>query len=701
MPETAYGALPVWLQAALQALQQQQWTQLQTLLAPHQQQAAAQHLLGLAAEAQGQRQRAARHFQSALAAGGDPALWLELARLACESGDYTRACAHYTRARQRQLSFELADCHREALALVACGREAAAAPLLPPLLAAYPEHIGLWLLESQIQLALNQMRAAQQAAQQALRCSQQQNNPAGAAESWNQLGRIARQQPDAAAAERAFEQALNIEPAHLAARRNLADLYHERLCWQAARQCLLSGKHPGHRWQAAFVLPPVLASRAELAQVQQQLQADLAALVRQPQPLNDPWHSVGRLPYYLTYLGLPEKPLLQQIARTLTRDAPTLSAIASRSQPLKDQPHKIGLVSGFFRAHTVTDLFGHLVSGLQTQDFEVHCFALMPPALADAVTQQLQQTAQGFVFVPDDLQQARALLAEAQLDILLYLDIGMQPLSWYLATARLAPLQLLTWGHACTTGLDSLDGFISDIWLDLPDGQQHYSEPLLRLDQSLGQWQPPEMLPTRQRERFSQIPPDQPWYLCPQTLYKLHPDFDNTLAELLARDPQGQLLLIQGRHPAWQQTLMQRWSGQLDLSRVHWLPPLSRSDYLQLLACGDVMLDPLPYGGGLTLMQALAMGVPVVTCRGSQLKNRIGTSLCLRLQRSEGLADSPADYVQKALQLAAQTFAQGPDLSLQQAYRQSLNPRAAAQALATCLGQLWQQKLQAQRQASG
>lgn len=692
MPEPGQGSLPDWLQAALQALQQQQWAELQILLAPHQQQAAAQHLLGLAAATQGQRQRAAQHFQSALAAGGDPALWLELARLACESGEYTRACTHYTRAQELQLPFGPADRHRQALALVACGKEAEAAALLPPLLAAYPEHSGLWLLESQIQLALNQPAAAKQAAQQALQHSQQQRDRAGTAESWNQLGRISHQQQDTASAERAFEQALNIDPGHFAARRNLADLYHHSLRIQAARQCLLTGQSPGHRWQAAFVLPPVLVSQAKLTQVQQQLLADLAVLAHQPEPLGDPWHSVGRLPYYLPYLGLPEKPLLQQIATTLTRDASELAASARQQQHLNPQPRKIGLVSGFFRDHTVMDLFGHLLPGLQAQGFAVHCFALMPPAQADAVTRQLQQRAQGFVFVPDDLQQARALLADAQLDILFYLDIGMQPLSWYLAAARLAPLQLLTWGHACTTGLDSLDGFVSDIWLDLPDGQQHYSEPLLRLDQSLGQWQPPETQPTRQRQHFSQIPPDKPWYLCPQTLYKLHPDFDGILAELLARDPQGQLILIAGRHPAWQQALMARWEPQLDLKRVHWLPPLSRSDYLQLLACGDVMLDPLPYGGGLTLMQALALGIPVVTCKGSQLKNRIGTSLCLRLQRCEGLAAGPADYVQKALNLAAQTFANGPDLSLQQAYRQSLNPAAAAQALAKALQQLWQQK---------
>ncbi|MBF2052823.1 MAG: hypothetical protein IGS03_05075 [Candidatus Sericytochromatia bacterium] len=696
MPEAASGALPDWLQNSLQALQQGDWQQLKTLLAPHQYSAAAQHLLGLAAEAQGQSKTTAAHFQNALAAGGDPALWLELARLSCESGDYLSACAHYSRAQELQLPFGPADRHRQALTLVACGREPEAAEGMPALLAAYPEHSGLWLLQSQIQLALKQPAAATQAAQQALRFSQQQASRAGQAESWNQLGRIARQQQDAAAAEAAFEQALVLEPGHAAARRNLADLYQQSLRRQAARQCLLAGQSPGHRWQAAFVLPPVLASQAELTQVQQQLQTDLDTLARQPEPLDDPWHNVGRLPYYLPYLGLPEKPLLMQIARTLRRDAPALSASARRSQPLSARPQTIGLVSGFFRAHTVMDLFGHLLPGLQAQGFEIHCFALMPPAQADTVTQQLQQRAQGFGFVPDDLQPARALLADAQLDILLYLDIGMQPLSWYLAAARLAPLQLLTWGHACTTGLDSLDGFVSDRWLDLPDGQQHYSEPLLRLDQNLGQWQPPKTLPTRQRERFSPIPPNTPWYLCPQTLYKLHPDFDHTLAELVARDPQGQLILIAGRDPAWQQALITRWAPQLDLKRVHWLPPLSRSDYLQLLACGDVMLDPWPYGGGLTLMQALAMGVPIVTCRGSQLKNRIGTSLCLRLQRTEGLAEGPADYVQKALQLAAQTFAHGPETSLQQAYRQSLNPLAAAEALATCLRQLWQQKLHTQ-----
>jgi predicted O-linked N-acetylglucosamine transferase (SPINDLY family) len=72
------------------------------------------------------------------------------------------------------------------------------------------------------------------------------------------------------------------------------------------------------------------------------------------------------------------------------------------------------------------------------------------------------------------------LAAGAEVDVLIYPDLGMEPLSWYLSFARLAPVQMAWWGHPVTTGLPSIDYFIS-LHDEAPHAQQHYSEQLIRM----------------------------------------------------------------------------------------------------------------------------------------------------------------------------------------------------------------------------
>ena len=82
---------------------------------------------------------------------------------------------------------------------------------------------------------------------------------------------------------------------------------------------------------------------------------------------------------------------------------------------------------------------------------------------------------------PKHLPTARRQIAELGLDILLYADIGMSAFTHSLAYSRLAPIQCVTWGHPQTTGIPTLDYFISGEDLDTPDGQSAYTEKLVRL----------------------------------------------------------------------------------------------------------------------------------------------------------------------------------------------------------------------------
>lgn len=103
--------------------------------------------------------------------------------------------------------------------------------------------------------------------------------------------------------------------------------------------------------------------------------------------------------------------------------------------------------------------------------------------------------------------------------------------------------------------------------------------------------------------------------LCPQSLPKLHPLFDILLKRLLNEIPNTFIVFMgNAKKSLWMKTIEHRWSKlDIPLERIIWMPPLTPEQYVQLLAIGDVMLDPFPFGGGVTVLEAFAVCNPVVT----------------------------------------------------------------------------------------
>ena len=124
------------------------------------------------------------------------------------------------------------------------------------------------------------------------------------------------------------------------------------------------------------------------------------------------------------------------------------------------------------------------------------------------------------------MARAQEIIAETRLDVLLYPDIGMEQITYFLAFARLAPVQLVTWGHPVTTGLSSLDGYLSPAAFEPEDGENHYTEGLRRLENILMHYEPPSLPRYSRKEDFS-LPTSSAAYVCPQNIFKLHPEFDH------------------------------------------------------------------------------------------------------------------------------------------------------------------------------
>ena len=129
-------------------------------------------------------------------------------------------------------------------------------------------------------------------------------------------------------------------------------------------------------------------------------------------------------------------------------------------------------------------------------------------------------------------------IAADELDALVYPELGMHGETFSLASLRLAPVQCAGWGHPTTTGLPEMDYFVSCAAMEPAGAQAHYTERLGLLSGLGTRYALPQAGAAASRADFC-LPEGRTLYLVPQSLFKIHPDNDALIAEVLARDPAG------------------------------------------------------------------------------------------------------------------------------------------------------------------
>ncbi|HYQ70495.1 MAG TPA: hypothetical protein VET88_01055, partial [Gammaproteobacteria bacterium] len=250
---------------------------------------------------------------------------------------------------------------------------------------------------------------------------------------------------------------------------------------------------------------------------------------------------------------------------------------------------------------------------------------------------------------------AHECLAREELDILFYQDTGMDAFTFFLAFARLAPVQCTSFGHPVTTGIPSLDYYIStDLW-EPPRAREHYSEKLVLLEDvaSVAYYYKPSIPPALKPRSYFGLNDHEHIYLCPQTLFKIHPDFDEAVAAILESDPDGRVVFIEGKHAYWSQLLFQRFRSSMPgvVDRISFLPQQRGGDFINLIAVSDVMLDTFHFCGFNTSLEGLAAGVPVVTMPGEFMRSRHTLSFYRKMGFMDCVARDVEGYVARAVKL--------------------------------------------------
>lgn len=416
------------------------------------------------------------------------------------------------------------------------------------------------------------------------------------------------------------------------------------------------------RWKVlrALLLPVIPASRAQIDASREDMRRRVARISGEALRLDDPAAQVGFSTFYLAYHGQDNAALNREVAAMYEKLCPSLlwRAPESAPRPRAGRRLRVGFLSACFYEHTVGRLTQGLIARLDRSRFEVVVLRADSRAgddpAPDRLAAQIDAAADRVVRLPRVLAAARERVAAERLDVLLYPDVGMSPFVTYLAYSRLAPVQAVTWGHPDTTGIGNLDYFVSSSAIEPPGAQAHYTERLVELARLPAYYGRPERPPPsglRERLGFAR---EARLYVCPQSLFKFHPDFDAILGRLLAADPDGLLVLVASRFRSWNAALLERLAGALgeDVRRVRYIEFLPQAEFLELLSIADAVLDPPGFGGGNSSYEALGIGVPVVTLPGPFMRGRVTLGCYRQIGMETLVARSPEEYVELALRLA-------------------------------------------------
>ncbi|MEI8196098.1 MAG: hypothetical protein WCI73_09335, partial [Phycisphaerae bacterium] len=313
---------------------------------------------------------------------------------------------------------------------------------------------------------------------------------------------------------------------------------------------------------------------------------------------------------------------------------------------------RIGYVSPDFSAHVLSFIMLPLLRHHNHQEFEIICYASV--SRPDAMTQRVRACADLWRDISGvtDAQVAE-LIRQDQIDILVDLSLHMRHNRLLVFARKPAPVQVTYCGYPGTTGLAAIDYRLTDPYLDPESADLTvYTEQSVRLPHTFWCYAPENAEPA-----VNPLPALAAGYITFGSLNnfsKIHPELLRLWARVLRAVPNSHLLLLsgEGKHRQRTRDLLAAEGVENVVERIEFVERQSQPEYLRTYHRIDIALDPLPYNGHTTSLDALWMGVPIVTQVGPTVVGRAGMSQLMNLGLPELVAQTPDQYVEIAATLA-------------------------------------------------
>ena len=329
-----------------------------------------------------------------------------------------------------------------------------------------------------------------------------------------------------------------------------------------------------------------------------------------------------------------------------------------RRRPAPDEAVRVGVVSSFFHLHSNWKIpIKGWIGQLDRTRFKV--FGYHTGTRSDAETQLAAAMCERFVHRPLDAEGwRREILADAP-HVLIYPGLWMDNFSFQLAAQRLARVQCNSWGHPETSGIATLDYFLSSDLMEPPDADAHYTEKLVRLPNLSIYYEPVATEPLAVSRAELGLRDDATVFWCGQSLYKYLPQYDDVFARIAREAGNCQFVFIRhnGGPPVndlFQRRLDRAFAAhglKADDCCVH-LSRLNQSKFVAAIGRCDVFLDSIDWSGCNSALESLPHNLPIVTLRGALMRGRHSAAILEMMDVKDTIAGSIDEYVAIAAALA-------------------------------------------------
>lgn len=313
---------------------------------------------------------------------------------------------------------------------------------------------------------------------------------------------------------------------------------------------------------------------------------------------------------------------------------------------------RIGYVSPDFRRHPVGTMFTPVLERHDPARVETFCYYNYPRG--DLMTDRMKRAAHHWRDIAGQSDEAVADAIRAdEIDILVDLVGHTRHTRMPVFARKPAPVQVSWLGYFNTTGLATMDYFVTDPVSSPPGQERYFVERLIRLPATRFCYEPPEFLP-----EVNALPAQSRGHVtfgCLNSLAKLNDRVLGLWGRILAAIPEARLVLQASalNDPLVQESLRERADAhgigreRLELRRFVPVEQAART-YHDI----DIALDPFPFCGGMTSLDAFWMGVPVVTLPQTMIASRQTASMLSNLGLSELIAGDESGYIAIAVALA-------------------------------------------------
>jgi protein O-GlcNAc transferase len=471
-----------------------------------------------------------------------------------------------------------------------------------------------------------------------------------------------------------YETALRLQPEFPEAYNNLAVLLNDVDQPDLAVQCCRRGIKQDSRSGALYA--NLATAMQNLGQLDEAIQYARKSVELQPDAVGAHTNLLYKLNFNPDYDAAS---IFQEHLEWARRHAEPLTARATghSNDRSRDRRLRIGYVSPYFRDHAVNFFSEPMITAHDHQDFEIFCYS--DATIVDAATERLRPTVDHWreTRSQTDEELAETIRGDA-IDILVDLTGHIAGNRLLTFARKPAPIQVTYLGYQNTTGMSAMDYRLTDAWSD-PPGQTDafYTEELVRLPRAFFCYRPSEApdVSTLPALRAGHVT-----FGSFNNFAKVSPGALEAWLSILNSVAHSRLMIL--AHGGGSLTARVQQLAELqgiDPARIEFCEKRSRPAYLQLMSQVDIALDPFPFNGHTTTCDAVWMGLPVVMLAAASYASRFGGSVLNQVGLEHLIAQSPVEYVDIAVRLAA-------DVDALADLRKALRDTMAGSALLDAVG---------------